>query len=495
MKQAGILCHISSLPGEYGIGTMGKEAYAFVDALHDAGVTLWQVLPLVQTGYGDSPYASVSCDSGNPYFIDLPTLKEEGLLTDRELKRAKIKGGKVDYGKLYCNRYPILRTAYSRFDVNSPAFRAFVFEGSAEEYALFMTAKTVHNQTCFLEWEEDLRFHRNDAVERLKREHCAEYLFWQFVQFEFSKQWNALKAYANEREVQIIGDIPLYVAYDSADVWSQPNLFCLDENLTPTTVAGVPPDYFSETGQLWGNPIYRWEYHAQSGYAWWIHRINRALKTYDYVRIDHFRGFDRYYEIPSDATTAIDGEWKQGPGMKLFSQLSDRARKRIIAEDLGTIDEGVRTLLSESKFPGMKVLLFAFDGNEDNDYLPENLTENSICYTGTHDNDTAMGYLSSLTEEERATLYKRMERSRKLVGLSPRIRKSKRGMCDAFLDFALNGACKIAIIPIQDLLYLGNESRMNTPGVDGGNWQFRLNALPTEKLQSFGEKLRNLRVK
>ncbi len=477
-RNAGVLCHISSLPGRYGIGTLGKEAYRFAELLAKNHVKYWQILPLVQTGYGDSPYSSVSCSSGNPYFIDLERLYQEKLLTKEELDGARFPQGAVDYGAVYCSRYPVLRKAFSRFSVEEKAFCAFVKSGVAEEYALFMTAKTVNGGKCYLEWDEPLRFHRAEAIERLKAENEQEYLFWQFVQYQFWKQWQRLKDYANRLGIRFIGDIPLYVAGDSADVWANPQLFQLNDDLTPKKVAGVPPDYFSAEGQLWGNPVYDWQAHREEGYAWWRSRLEGALSTYDYVRIDHFRGLDRYYEVNSDAKNAIVGEWQDGPKEALFQTLSQQKRSRIIAEDLGTIDDGVRTLLKKTNFPGMKVLLFAFDGNPNNDYLPHNIPYNSVVYTGTHDNSTVAGYVQSLSEEGLVFFRSRVSRALKEQGIKTPLGTRAVNYCNALISLALKSKAKFAIVPIQDILGLNNESRMNTPGKEGGNWSFRLTAMP-----------------
>ena len=482
-REAGVLCHIASLPSEYGIGSLGKEAYRFVARRPRAGLKKWQVLPLVQTGYGDSPYSSVSCDSGNPYFIDLARLKKEKLLTGAELKSARVEGDKIDYGALFQNRYPLLRKAFSRFNLDQKEFCAFVKSGIAEDYALFMTAKTVFDGLAFCEWEEGVKFRDAQAIEALRTDYHEEYLFWQFLQYQFRRQWKELKAYANGCGIQIVGDIPLYVAYDSADVWAHPELFKLDKQLKPTKVAGVPPDYFSETGQLWGNPVYDWTMQKKDGYAWWNNRLRSALETYDIVRIDHFRGFDRYYEIPAGAENAVGGQWREGPKAELFASLDKDARARIIAEDLGTIDDGVRKLLADTAFPGMKVLLFAFDGNPDNEYLPAQITENAVCYTGTHDNDTVVGYVRSLSEEGYILFRSRVAAELAREELALPLGEGETGFAGAFVAMALNSKARLAMLPVQDILGLGNEARMNMPGSEGANWQFRLKKLPKGALK------------
>lgn len=475
-REAGVLCHISSLPGKYGIGSFGKEAYKFAKKLARSGVKYWQVLPLVQTGYGDSPYSSVSCGSGNPYFIDLPLLKKQGLLSSADLKGAEMPCGTVDYGALSESRYAVLRKAFSNFFFDDPDFRAFVKGGSAEDYALFMTAKTVYGGR-FVDWEMGIKFRNPTVMETFRTEYHEEYLFWQFLQYEFRLQWGALKRYCNRLGVKIIGDIPLYVAGDSADVWANPELFKLDKNLNPVKVAGVPPDYFSESGQLWGNPVYDWKAHEAQDFAWWKKRLAEALETYDVVRIDHFRGLDRYYEISADAKNAVNGKWQDGPKEKLFEGLN--CGESVIAEDLGLIDEGVRALLEKTGFSGMKVLLFAFDGNPDNAFLPKNITENSVCYTGTHDNDTVAGYVQSFETEDFIIFRSRVAAALAEEDILVSLGEGEKGVCDAFLRMALASKARLAILPVQDLLGLGNESRMNIPGTQYGNWMFRLKKLPS----------------
>lgn len=483
-KSAGVLCHISSLPGKYGIGSLGAEAYAFAKKLSSCKVKYWQVLPLVQTGYGNSPYSSVACGSLNPYFIDLAALYKQGLLTKAELKGAQ-RTGSVDYGALYRERYPLLRKAFSRFFFDAPDFRAYVNEGKSEDYALFMTAKTVYGGS-FCDWDEPLKRREPSALEALRTEYHEEYLFWHFLQYEFQMQWHSLKAYCNKLGIKIIGDIPLYVAYDSADVWANPELFKLDKDLKPACVAGVPPDYFSETGQLWGNPIYDWKAQEKDGFTWWKARFSSAFELYDVVRIDHFRGIDAYYEIPANATDARGGTWQKGPGEKLFEGLD---KSKIIAEDLGVIDEGVTALLKKTGFPGMKVLLFAFDGNPDNPFLFKNIPENSICYTGTHDNDTVNGYTEKLSAEEYILFRSRLASSLSDAGIALNLDKGAKKIPEAFIRLAFQSKAKIAIIPIQDILGLGGETRMNYPGKEEGNWEFRLEAPFTG---SAARKLKNL---
>ncbi len=473
-RVAGVLCHISSLPGDYGIGALGKQAYRFADRLKKCGVKVWQILPLVQTGFGDSPYQSVACDSGNPYFIDLAALKKQKLLTAKELKALcrSYRGKPIDYGALYAERYATLRLAFSRFAFDDPHFRAFVKAGRFEDYALFMTAKTIYGGG-FFDWDEGLKRRDPEALERLRTEHHEEYLFWQFVQYEFWAQWEALHAYCKRLGIRILGDLPLYVAYDSADVWAHPELFKLDGALKPEKVAGVPPDYFSETGQLWGNPVYDWAAHEREEFAWWTARLKTALSTFDLVRIDHFRGIDRYYEIPAAAETAREGMWCEGPKERLFARLGD-GKARIIAEDLGCIDDGVRALLKTTGFPGMKVLLFAFDGNENNEYLPKNIGENCVVYTGTHDNNTIRGFIGGLSTEEFILFKSRVAAALEEAGIRMTLGAGGEGLAEAIVRLALASRAKYAILPVQDILETGEETRMNLPGRETGNWQFRL---------------------
>ena len=482
-RETGVLCHISSLPGKYGIGSLGKEAYQFAKMLAKSGVKYWQVLPLVQTGYGDSPYSSVSCTSVNPYFIDLDMLAAEGLLTKEERLEAQHTGGGVDYGALYNERYVTLRKAFSRFFFDGEDFRAFVRSGVAEDYALFMTAKKVYGEN-FLFWDEPLKYREPDAVEKLRTDFHEEYLFWNFLQYEFRLQWKKLKAYCNRLGVKIIGDIPLYVAADSADVWAHPHLFKLDSELRPTKVAGVPPDYFSETGQLWGNPIYNWSAHEEENFEWWTNRLNDALETYDILRIDHFRAIDRYYEIPAFAENAVKGEWKDGPGKKLFARVDT---SRLIAEDLGVIDDGVVALRDGLNLPGMKVLLFAFDGNPQNGFLPENITPNSVCYTGTHDNDTVAGYVQTLDAEKLLLFRSLVALSLQSTKYNISLGKKPNELAQTLCKLALATQSNLVVLPIQDILGLGNEARMNHPSIEQGNWKFRLEKMPKS---SYFRKLR-----
>lgn len=487
-RGAGILCHISSLPNKYGIGTMGEEAYCFADFLKSCGVKYWQILPLVQTGFGDSPYQSVCCNSGNPYFIDLQALKEDGLLTESEISACEMPEGNVNYAALYEKRFQALRLAFSRFNVKNKDFTAFVESGEYDGYATYMSLKGKYN--CTLEsLPEELKKATGPAVQKFKKDCGNEYYFWQFLQFTFKNQWQKLKAYVNSLGIKIIGDIPLYVAYDSSDVWSRPELFQLDEELMPEKVAGVPPDYFSETGQLWGNPLYNWQAMEEDGYAWWVERVKKATELYDVLRIDHFRGLDRYYAIPYGELTAENGEWEQGPKLKLFKAINKAlGNVPIIAEDLGVLDDGVIELRKQTGFPGMKIVLFAFDGNEENAYLPHNMESNSVAYTGTHDNDTCLGYLNGMADAEfsefKSALLAEMKELKRILPHTTRKEAAR-----ALVSLTMASPANLAIIPIQDLTVLDNSARMNTPSTAQGNWQFRLTKIPSKHFSSLMRKM------
>lgn len=482
-RAAGVLLHISSLPGAYGIGSLGKEAYRFADSLARCGVRFWQVLPLVQTGYGDSPYQSVYSGSGNPYLIDLEQLVQEKLLRKSELTFCRHEGGCVDYAWLFETRYRVLRLAFSRFDTRQEEFVSFIREGRFDGYALFQTLKGRFGGVSFDRWPREYKFAQERALQIFRKENQREMLFWQFVQFEFFRQWKKLKAYANERGVYIIGDIPLYVAYDSVDVWLNPRLFKLNPDFSMKKVAGVPPDYFSETGQLWGNPVYRWSIHKKENYAWWTERFRQAFELYDVVRADHFRGFDRYYEIDAGEKTAVHGVWKTGPKKELFEAAEKKlGRLNIIAEDLGTLDRGVYRLMAETGYPGMKVLEFAFDGNRRNPHLPKNISENCVCYTGTHDNDTLYGFIKGLQSKELRTFRECLNRTLQEEGEPPA--SGRKDMADAVIRLALKSKARLAIVPVQDLLQLDSRSRMNVPSTSGDNWEFRLKSAVPDKVLS-----------
>lgn len=480
-RGAGVLCHISSLPNKYGIGSLGDEAYEFARFLKECNVKYWQVLPTVQTGYGDSPYQSVCCISGNPYFIDIKGLWRDGLLDDEELLSAEMPTGKVDYETLFNRRYDLLRLAFARFNIKSKEFLAFVEKGEYDDYAIFMSLKTRYGGS-FDTFPDAYKFKEKLAILEFKRSvYKSDYLFWQFVQFIYDMQWKKLKNYVNSLGIKLIGDLPLYVAYDSADVWGNPKFFQLDKNLKPTKVAGVPPDYFSKTGQLWGNPLYNWDVMIESGFEWWVKRIGKMSQNFDVIRIDHFRGLDRYYAIPFGAETAESGEWEQCPGLRLFSEIKRRLGDlNIIAEDLGTLDTSVIRLRERVGFPGMKILQFAFSGDSDNPYLPKNIETNSVAYTGTHDNNTTLGFLNEMTDKEFAEFkvkLRKVFKQQKIV--LPFITREE--CVTALMVCTLATKSVIAILPIQDIMCLGAESRMNTPSTDTGNWQFRLTKHPSRR--------------
>ena len=472
-RAGGVLLSITSLPSKYGIGCFSKSAYDFVDWLKGAGQTYWQILPLGPTSYGDSPYQSFSTFAGNPYFISLEALVEEGVLTEAECEAADFgdKPGSVDYEKMYQARYPLLRKAYERSKISeNQDYQRFVADNGwwLGDYALFMAVKDRFDGAPWTEWAEDIRLRWPNAMNYYHRELYFDVEFQQYLQYTFYMQWMKLKNYANDRGIRLIGDIPIYVAMDSADTWAHPELFQLDENNVPLAVAGCPPDGFSAIGQLWGNPLYRWDYHRDTGYEWWISRLEYCFRLYDVVRIDHFRGFDEYYSIPYEATTAVDGHWEKGPGMALFARVEEAlGRREVIAEDLGYVTDSVRELVRSSGFPGMKVLEFAFDSRDSgcaNDYLPHNYGENCVAYTGTHDNETIRGWFDSISTEEQ-------EMAREYLCDS---RTPKKELNWAFISLIMRSSARICIIPMQDYLGYGNECRMNKPSTVGINWKWRL---------------------
>lgn len=462
---------IFSLPSKYGIGDFGKESYRFIDILSGAKQKIWQILPLVQTGYGNSPYSSVCSTSFNPYFISIELLKEQGLITKEELKSSLSNKKYIDYGELYSIRFPLLKKAYERFDKSSIEFVKYLKSKESLDYALFMAIKEVYGQKHFYEWEDGFKYRDKKQLKQFMATYKEQIMFWQFVQFIAKKQWLSLKKYANKKGVKIMGDMPLYVALDSVDVWVNSHLFKLDENLLPTKVAGVPPDYFCADGQLWGNPVYDYSMHEQDGFSWWTKRLKNALKVFDYIRIDHFRALDRYYEVDSNRTDARVGEWIKVPSKKLFSAIENQVdTTKIIAEDLGIIDDGVRELLKELGYPGMKILSFAFNGDKNNLYLPENIVENSICYTGTHDNDTLIGLIEGLNDWDYNNLIKGVENSLKIFKIKAKL-NDKYSIANAIIKLGIATQAKLFIIPIHDVLLLGGDYRVNQPGtVKQSNW-------------------------
>lgn len=468
MRKSGILLPVSSLPSKYGIGTFSKEAYDFVDFLESAGQGFWQILPLGPTGYGDSPYQSFSTFAGNPYYIDLEDLVEKGWLKKEECDECDFGGddGYVDYEKIYLSRFRILRKAYERSGIGDEEdFRLFQNENRfwLEDYALYMAVKNSFGGRSWTEWEEDIRVRKRSAVKAYQEKYKEEIEFYQFQQYLFAKQWLALKEYANKKGIQIIGDIPIYVALDSADTWAAPELFQLDGECRPIGVAGCPPDAFSATGQLWGNPLYKWEYHKETGYEWWMRRISYCYRLYDVVRIDHFRGFDEYYFIPYGDATAQFGHWEKGPGYDIFKTMKEKVGKKpVIAEDLGYLTPSVLRLVKKTGYPGMKVLHFAFDDSQDSDYLTHKYNSNAVVYTGTHDNDTTVGWYSTLNKRDKAFAKRYLN-----------IRTTKEIHWE-LIRAAISSVADTAVIPMQDYLGLGAEARINTPSTLGDNWKWRL---------------------
>ncbi|HAG69710.1 MAG TPA: 4-alpha-glucanotransferase, partial [Lachnospiraceae bacterium] len=409
MRKAGILLAISSLPSDYGIGCFSKEAYAFADALKAAGQSVWQILPLGPTSYGDSPYQSFSTFAGNPYFIDPKVLIGQGLITKEYCDSCDFGSDpvRVDYAKLYGSRYKLLKKAFLKAEASlsrDEAFEAFREKNAhwLPDYALFMALKDANGGKSFSKWDDDIKLRREKAITACKKSLGREILFYEYLQYEFLREWMELKAYINSLGISVAGDIPIYVAYDSADVWTAPELFQLDDSYNPKAVAGCPPDAFSADGQLWGNPLYDWDYHKQTGYKWWISRLKHCFELYDIVRIDHFRGFDEYYSVPFPAENARNGSWKKGPGYELFQVVKkELGNKAVIAEDLGYLTKSVIRLVKRTGYPGMKVLQFAFDPREESDYLPHNYRPESVVYTGTHDNDTTLHWYESLPLRDR----------------------------------------------------------------------------------------------
>ncbi|MBD5134862.1 MAG: 4-alpha-glucanotransferase [Lachnospiraceae bacterium] len=472
MRASGILLPISSLPSNYGIGCFSKEAYAFVDGLNKAHQHFWQILPLGQTSFGDSPYQSFSTFAGNPYFIDLEKLIEEGLLTKEECDECDFGDDDscIDYGKIYEERYDLLWSAFQNSDIEqNEEFLKFQKENEdwLPDYALYMAVKDSFDGVMWTDWEEDIRLRKEEALELYKKELAEDILFYEFIQYEFIKQWMELKTYANSKGVKIIGDIPIYVAFDSADCWADTDLFQFNEKNIPTAVAGCPPDAFAATGQLWGNPLYDWEYHKKTGYKWWIRRVEYSFKLYDMVRIDHFRGFDEYYSIPFGDKTAENGHWEKGPGIELFNAIENRLGSLdIIAEDLGYLTDTVEKLVKDTGYPGMKLIQFAFDSREKSNYLPHTYDKNTVVYTGTHDNDTVIGWYDSISESDREYALKYMN-------------NYDTPEDEIHLDFiraAMASVSDTAIIPFQDWLGLGSEARINVPSTVGGNWTWRMEA-------------------
>ncbi|MBO5059441.1 MAG: 4-alpha-glucanotransferase [Clostridia bacterium] len=463
MRKAGILMHISSLPTDFGIGTIGKDAFEFVDFLKRTGQSCWQVLPLHPTEFGNSPYQSPSVFAGNPLLIDLTELKNQGLLWGEDFDGIFFGSDeeKVDFEAVKAYKNDILEKAFSRFHI-TPEYNAFSSENAywLDDFALYMALKEHFDQKPWYEWDEGIKNHTTAAVQKYTNELWNRIELYKFRQYIFYSQWSKLKEYANSNGIEIIGDIPIYVALDSCDVWTNRKLFQLDADGTPKAIAGCPPDAFSADGQLWGNPLYDWSVMSEDGYSWWISRLSTSMKLYDIIRLDHFRGFEAYYAIPYGDTDAKRGEWKKGPGMSLFNSVKNRVPEvQIIAEDLGYLTEDVHELLKKSGFPGMKVLQFAFDPYNDNPYLPYNYPENCVAYTGTHDNDTIIGWYENEPNKEFIRDYLD-------VGTDDLVPV-------AMVRTILASRAKLAVIPIQD--YLGYGRRMNTPSTaNDENWSYRI---------------------
>jgi len=485
-RSAGIILHPSSLPGRFGIGEIGPAARRWIDFLNQTGCSLWQVLPLGPTGYGDSPYQCFSAFAGNPYLVSIETLLDEGLLSAPDVADLPdFPAEKVDFGRLIPWKLAVLDRAFERFQQGSPKAlkqEYQVFQSAQadwlDDFALFMTIKEKFGGGSWVNWPDALRNRDPETLAVIRREYPEAIQRQKFRQFLFFRQWTALKAYAREKDIQIIGDIPIFVAHDSADVWANPDLFFLNKAGKPTVVAGVPPDYFSATGQLWGNPLYRWKVHKQRGYTWWIRRLQAVLNLVDFVRLDHFRGFAGYWQIPGKAKTAIKGRWVRGPGASLFKTIrASLGSLPIIAEDLGVITSDVVALREKFQLPGMKILQFAFASDADDPFLPHNYPVNCVVYTGTHDNDTALGWYRRVPESEKNAYRKYFDRDGSHVSWD-----LIRGVWSSVAAFSL--------APMQDFLGLDNQARMNYPGNPSGNWSWRM---PLEALNNtLSDRIRDL---
>ena len=482
-RSSGILMPMSSLPSAYGIGTMGKAAYEFVDFLKDAGQKYWQLLPLCPTNCGDSPYSSFSTYAGNPYYIDLDFLIRDRLISETDVSTINwgTRPQVTDYARIAESRLPVLRKAFAKGRKKYAAeIEAFRSENARwlDNYALFIALKNHFGSLSWTEWpDETIRLHQTTAVEKYRTELREEIDFHVFLQFLFYRQWSALRDYAHRKGIHFIGDIPIYVSLDSADVWSEPQFFQLDEINAPIEVAGVPPDFFNEDGQLWGNPLYDWNAMKADGYGWWIRRIDGAGKLYDVIRIDHFRGFDSYWAVPAEEETAKNGTWKPGPGMDLVGVLlSWFPNLQYVAEDLGCQMDGVQELLKASGLPGMKVLQFAFDAKGNSDYLPHNSVANSVCFVGTHDNNTVNGWLKEAKKTDR-------EFARRYMHIT-----EDEGWCWGFIRTGMACCSNLFVVQMQDVLELDGSARMNVPGVALGNWRWRM--LPGAATKELAAKLR-----
>jgi 4-alpha-glucanotransferase len=465
MRRSGILCHISSLPSPYGIGSFGKKAYDFVDFLVKTKQSYWQILPLGPTSYGDSPYQTFSAFANNPYFIDLDFLVEENLIKPSDIKATFHSNRYVDYDLLYQERFEILRIAFNHFDLDNKDYQDFLKKESqwVYDYALFMALKGHHDGDSWLYWDESIRLREKKILDYFKDLLKDDIEFYQFLQFKAYEQWFKLKAYANQNDVEIIGDMPIYVSYDSSDVWANPNMFDLDQDRLPNHVAGVPPDNYSDDGQLWGNPLYDWDYLEKNEFSWWVERVRSSMELFDMIRIDHFIGFVNFFSIEYGEKTAKKGVWKKSPGKKLFQVIQKKlGHVNIIAEDLGVVTDDVRTLVKETGFPGMKLLQFAFDSREENDYIPHLYPRNVIAYTGTHDNQTTASWFETLPTKDLEYCLKYINHQ----GVGSQV--------DSLIKTTLGCVADTAIIPIQDYLHLKSEGRMNIPSTLGNNWRWRL---------------------
>lgn len=488
-RSTGVLLPIFSLPSKYGIGTLGKEAYKFIDFLRSAGQKYWQILPIGHTSYGDSPYSSFSIYAGNPYFIDLEALSEEGFIEETDLKNIELSSddGCIDYKKLFETRYKILRKAYlnkgNTYDLDS-----FTDNNPwVLDYALFMSLKYRNNQLPWYKWDEEFIKRDINTLRKYKNEFYDDINFWVFLQYIFFKQYFNMKEYANNLGISIIGDIPIYVAEDSVEAWTEKKLLMVNEDNLPICVAGVPPDDFSEDGQLWGNPVYNWEYLKETEYKWWIDRIAFSFKLYDVVRIDHFRGFDEFWTVPYGSENAVNGRWMPAYGNEMFQTVKKSlGNLNIIAEDLGIITDSVIKLKNDLGYVGMKVLQFAFDGNSDNPYLPHNYEENDVAYTGTHDNDTLMGWFNKLTLKEIQNILEKLNLNNMVND------KNENNIVYELIKAIYKSKASLCIIPLQDFLCLGSEARINTPSTIGSNWRWRLKgSMITDEL---AEKIKALKT-
>lgn len=485
MRQAGVLMAVSSLPSKYGIGCFSKEAYRFIEFCKKSGHKSWQMLPLGPTSYGDSPYQTFSSFAFNPYYIDLEDLISLNLLTKKECDQQDFgKEKKIDYGKLYQNRFPVLKKAYERFlTFHYDDFQPFIVANKQwlEDYALFMALKDAHGGASWTTWEVKLKERDPKTMDLAHEKYKKEIDFYRFLQYFAMRQWNQIHHYSKELGIQLIGDIPIYIALDSADAWANPELFDFGKGYVPKAVAGCPPDGFSPTGQVWGNPLYNWKQHKMDDYSWWKQRMKHMFSLFDVIRIDHFRGFDEFYSIPSNDETAEGGQWNKGPGLELFQAFEkELGNLPIIAEDLGYLNDSVKKLLKDTGYPGMKVLEFAFDSREESDYLPHNYEHNSVVYTGTHDNDTVIGWYRTMPAADRDFA---------LSYLNAKNHQDQEIAWD-FIRLAMSSVADYAIIPVQDYLGIGSEGRMNTPSTLGGNWTWRMEKDCLEDELAF--KIRNM---